>query len=92
MYDGARAVCHFPLIKYVRVGYCPVPERATACGLVSAESVNVRVPITGPVAVGEKVTPTVQLAPAAMLAAQVLLATANPALALTDAIERALLR
>jgi hypothetical protein len=54
--------------------------------------VNVRVPVTGPVAVGEKVTPTVQVAPALMLAPQVLLAMVNPVLALTDAIVRAVLR
>jgi hypothetical protein len=42
--------------------------------------------------VGEKVTPTVQLAPAPMLAAQLLLATANPVLALTAEIVRALFR
>jgi hypothetical protein len=42
--------------------------------------------------VGEKVTPTVQLAPAPIVAAQVLLATRNPVLALTPAIVRALLR
>lgn len=41
---------------------------------------------------GEKVTPIVQLAPAPMLAPQVLLATVNPVLALTDAIVRAVLR
>jgi hypothetical protein len=41
--------------------------------------VNVNVPVAGPTAVGEKVTPTVQLAPAAMLVPQVLvlLGTAN---------------
>ena len=72
--------------------YCPVPVRVTTCGLVTAESVNVSVPVTAPVAVGEKVTPTVQLAPAPMLAPQVLLATANPVLAVTGAIVRALLR
>jgi hypothetical protein len=66
--------------------------RLTICGLVTAESVNVRVPVAGPVAVGEKVTPTVQLAPAPIVAPQVLLATANPVLALTVAIERALLK
>ena len=41
---------------------------------------------------GEKVTPTVQLAPAPMLAPQVLLATANPVLAPTATLVRALLR
>jgi hypothetical protein len=72
--------------------YCPVPERVTTCELVTAESVNVRVPVTGPVAVGEKVTPTVQFAPAPMLVPHVLLATVNPVLAVTAAIVRALLR
>ena len=72
--------------------YCPVPERVTPCGLVTAESVNVSVPFTVPVAIGEKVTPIVQLAPAAMLVPQVLLATLNPVLALTVVIVRAPLR
>jgi len=72
--------------------YCPLPVRVTTCWLVNAESVNVRAPVTGPVAVGEKVTPIVQLAPAPTLAPQVLLATANPVLAVTAAIVRALLR
>ena len=36
-----------------------------------------------PVTVGEKVTPTVQVPPPAMVPTQVLLDTANPALALT---------
>ena len=72
--------------------YCPVPERVTTCGPVTAESVNVRVPVTGPVAVGEKVTPIVQVAPAPMLAPQVLLATLNPGLALMVENGRELLR
>ena len=63
--------------------YCPVPERFTVCWLVNAESVNVRVPVVDPVTVGEKVTPTVQVPPPAMVPTQVLLDTANPALALT---------
>ena len=69
-----------------------MPERVTTCWLVTAESVNVRVPVTAPVALGEKVTPTVQVAPAPMLAPQVLLATVNPVLAVTAAIARAPLR
>ena len=51
----------------------PVPLRLTVCGLFAALSVKVRVPVAAPVAVGVNVTPTVQLAPAAMLAPQVLL-------------------
>jgi len=42
--------------------------------------------------VGEKLTPTVQLAPAPMPAPQVLLATLNPGLALMDENARELLR
>jgi hypothetical protein len=74
------------------VCYCPVPERVTTCWLVKAESVNVSVPVAGPVTVGENVTPTVQVAPAPMLAPQELLTTVNPVLALTDVNVRALLR
>src|ERR1700731_3262097 len=60
-------------------GAPPVPDRLTVWGLVTALSVNVNVPEAEPTAVGEKVTPTVQLAPAAMLVPQVLvlLGTAN---------------
>jgi hypothetical protein len=46
-----------------------------------ALSLNLNVPVAEPTAVGEKVTPTMQLAPAATLVPQVLLATANWALA-----------
>jgi hypothetical protein len=42
--------------------------------------VKVNVPVDEATVVGEKVTPTVQLAPAAMLVPQVLLATAKGAL------------
>jgi hypothetical protein len=42
--------------------------------------VKVNVPVNEATVVGEKVTPTVQLAPAAILVPQVLLATANGAL------------
>lgn len=52
----------------------PVPLRLTVCGLLKAESVKVKAPVAAPVAVGVKVTPTLQLAPAAMLVPQVLLA------------------
>jgi hypothetical protein len=40
--------------------------------------VKVSVPVAAPTADGEKVTPTVQLAPAAIVEPQVLLATAKP--------------
>jgi hypothetical protein len=42
-------------------GALPVPVRLTVWGLFGALSVNVSVPVAAPVAVGEKVTPTVQL-------------------------------
>jgi hypothetical protein len=48
--------------------------------LVTALSVKVKVPVAEPRVVGEKVMPTVQLAPAAT-APQVLLATVNGPLA-----------
>ena len=57
-----------------------MPERLTVCGLLGASSVKLSVPVIEPVVVGENVTPTVQLAPAARLAPHVLLATPNPAL------------
>jgi hypothetical protein len=44
-----------------RLGACPVPERATDCGLSGALSVIVRVPVRLPVAVGVKETLTVQI-------------------------------
>ena len=42
-----------------------------------APSVNVNAPVAAPTAVGEKVTPTVQVFPAKTLVPHVLLATAN---------------
>src|SRR5881394_336238 len=50
----------------------PVPERATACGLPGASSVNDNVPLRAPFLVGVKVTLTAQFAPAATVAPQVL--------------------
>jgi hypothetical protein len=55
----------------------PVPVRLTVWGLSAALSLNVREPARAPVAVGENVTPTVHVAPAAMLVPQVLLAIAK---------------
>ncbi len=55
----------------------PVPLRLTFCGLFEALSVKVSVPLAAPVAVGVKVTPTAQLAPAARLVPQVLLEIAK---------------
>jgi hypothetical protein len=69
-------------------GALPVPVRLTVCGLVTASSVNVRAPVTKPIAVGEKVTPRLQVAPADTLVPHVLLATVKPALAATSAMFR----
>jgi hypothetical protein len=49
----------------------PVPLRMTVCGLVNALSVNRRNPMRNPAAAGVKVTPILQLAPAARLPLQV---------------------
>ena len=51
---------------------CPVPERATVCGLPGALSLNDNVPLRAPFFVGVKVTLTAQFAPAATVAPQVL--------------------
>jgi len=59
----------------------PVPVRLTVCGLPGASSPIVNEPAADPVAIGEKVTPTVHVPPAAILAPQLLLDTAKPALA-----------
>jgi len=72
--------------------YRPVPVSVTVWGLVKAMSVNVSDPVTGPAAVGEKDTPTVQVPPPATVVPHVLLATLNPALATTEPIVRAPLR
>jgi hypothetical protein len=58
-------------------GALPLPLRFTVCGLVATSSVKVRVPVALPSAVGLNVTPTVQVAPAAIAPEQVLLAIAN---------------
>jgi hypothetical protein len=58
-------------------GAVPFPVRLTVCGLVPASSVNVNEPAAAPGASGLKVTLTVQFAPGAITAAQVVLATAN---------------
>lgn len=69
-----------PKLKLVAdsvTGALPVPLRLTACGLLIALSAKVSVPAAAPSAAGVKVTPTVQVAPAAILVPQVLLDMAN---------------
>lgn len=55
----------------------PVPLRLTACGHLIALSAKVSVPLVAPSAVGVKVTPTVQVAPAAIPVPHVLLEMLN---------------
>jgi hypothetical protein len=52
----------------------PVPERAAVCGELAALSLMTTVPGSDPVAVGEKVTLTVQLAPTSRELPQVVVA------------------
>jgi hypothetical protein len=57
---------------------CPVPLRATVWGFWTALSAILRAPARVPAAVGLKVTEIVQLAPALMLLAQVLVWEKSP--------------
>jgi len=71
----------FPRLLWLGANsYLPVPARLTVCGLFKALSTNVRVPAAAPLTVGENFTLTLHFAPAAMLAPQVLLEIAKPAL------------
>ena len=74
-------VPRFRLLDESVTGVMPVPVKLTVCGLFAALSVMVNAPVTAPRAVGEKVTPRVQVAPAPLLVPQVFVATENPALA-----------
>lgn len=65
------------------VGAAPVPVNVTVCGDPVALSVKVRTPLLVPVAVGKKVTFTVQDEEAAKLAPQLLVCEKSP----LDAIE-----
>jgi hypothetical protein len=56
----------------------PVPVRLTVCGEFAAVSVIVIEPVREPVAVGVKVTLTVQFVPAFSVAGQVLVSTKSP--------------
>ena len=59
-------------------GFSPVPESATVCGLSGALSVIVRVLVRLPVAVGEKVTLTMQFAVGLNDVAQLLVSGKSP--------------
>ena len=69
-----------------------MPDNAIDCGLVSALSAKVSVPVAGPLAVGANFTPTEQFPPAGRLVPQELLETMNPALAVTLPSDSAVLR
>ena len=59
-------------------GFSPVPESATVCGLSGALSVIVRLSVRLPVAVGVKVTLTVQFAPGVSAVPQLLVSEKSP--------------
>ena len=61
----------------MEAGAVPVPLRVTVCGLVRELSVNESVPDAAPMDVGLNLTPTAQLAPAAIPVPQVELDIAN---------------
>ncbi len=67
------------VVERLTTGMAPVPLRLTVCGLPLALSAMLNWPVTGPGAVGLKVTLKVQLAPAATLEPQ-LLVSAKPGL------------
>jgi hypothetical protein len=77
----ATVVLKLRLVTDSVTGALPVPDKLTVWGVVTALSAIVKVPVAAPTATGEKVTPTVQVFPAKMLAPQVLLATVNVPLA-----------
>src|SRR5438874_11997464 len=60
----------------------PVPVSETSCGLLGSESVRDNVPLRAPAAMGVNVTFTVQLAPAAILAPQLLFCEKSPLVAM----------
>src|SRR6267143_4925001 len=66
------------LVDTVMTGAVPVPVSETLCGLFDALSVMVSAPVRKPLAVGVKVTLTVQLELAATLAPQLLVCPKSP--------------
>jgi len=62
----------------LRAGITPVPVRETVCGLFAALSVMFSMPLRVPLAVGVKVTFTVQVELAATLEAQLLVCAKSP--------------
>lgn len=62
----------------------PVPLSATVCGLPAALSVIVKVPFLTPPTLGAKVTEMEQLAPAAILFAQLFVSAKSPLIAIVE--------
>ena len=62
--------------------FAPVPLSDTCCGLPAALSATVNVPLAEPAAVGVNITLTVQPAPAASVAPQLLLSANAPVAAI----------
>jgi hypothetical protein len=67
--EGVAAIVNWPCTTAT-----PVPERDALCGESAALSLMSKVPGSDPVAVGEKITLTVQLAPTSRELPQVVLA------------------
>ncbi len=53
------------MVRQIGIGYVPVPDKGTCCGLPAALSVTLSAALRVPVAVGLNVTLIVQLAAAA---------------------------
>ena len=68
-------------VERLTAAFAPVPESATVWGLPAALSATLRDAVRVPAAAGVKVTPIVQVAPAATLAPHVLVWVKSPALA-----------
>ena len=68
----------------LRTTFAPVPVRDTSCGLFAALSAMLNEPVRVPVAVGVKVTFTVQLVLTARLAPQLLVCAKSPLALMLD--------
>src|SRR5437588_856837 len=71
-------------------GAAPVPVSVMMCGVPAELSVMVTAPLRGPSAVGVKVMPMAQLAPAASDAAQVVVRAKSPVAAIPVIVSAAL--
>ena len=76
------AEVELPLAGPIATGTIPVPERLTLCGLFTALSAMVRVPVRGPVVVGVSITEIWQLPFTARVAPQVFVSVKSPDVAI----------